>query len=145
MEYLTLSKMKKSFPWCKTSDGKQTVLFDLSDLDRTWFKEPVIKAIMPHLEKYVGMNTYENVVFSIPVNTEESQWYITLEFNVTHVYSEKTGKKLYTLKTACGFRIAQYKRNIYGIVENGTKPFATITYGTLDSNWKNPIKHDVEI
>ena len=58
---------------------------------------------------------------------------------------EKTGKKLYTLKTACGFRIAQYKRNIYGIVENGTKPFATITYGTLDSNWKNPIKHDVEI
>lgn len=145
MEYLTLTKMKKSFPWCKTSDGKQTVLFDLSDLDKTWFTESVIKSIVPEIEKYVGINTYENTVFSIPVNTENSMWYITLEFNVTHVYSEKTGKKLYTLKSACGFRIAQYKRNIYGIVENGTKPYATITYGTLQSGWKYRASQDVEI
>lgn len=145
MEFQTLAKMKKAFPWCKTSDGKQTVLFDLSELDKTWLTESVVNQIMPDIEKYVGMNTYENTVFSIPVNTENSMWYITLEFNVTHVYSEKTGKKLYTLKSASGFRIAQYKRNIYGIVENDTNPFATVTYGTLDSSWKNPIKQDVEI
>ena len=145
MEYLTLAKMKKSFPWCKTSDGKQTVLFDLSDLDKTWFTEPVIKSIMPEIIKYTGMNTYENIVFAMNAETDKSNLSIDIEFNITHVYSEKTGKKLYTLKSVSGFRIAEYKRNIYGIVENETKPYATITYGTLQSGWKYRASQNVEI
>lgn len=62
MEYLTLAKMKKLYPSCKASDGKQTVLFDLSDLDKTWFTESVIEQIMPEIIKYAGVNTYENIV-----------------------------------------------------------------------------------
>lgn len=145
MEYLTLAKMKKSFPWCKTSDGKQTVLFDLSDLDRTWFAESVVNQIMPEIIKYAGMNTYENIVFAMNAETDEKHLSIDIEFNITHVYSEKTGKKLYTLKSVSGFRIAEYKRNIYGVVENGTKPYSVITYGTLDNTWKKATRQDIEI
>ena len=145
MEYLTLVKMKKSFPWCKTADGKQTILFDLSDLDRTWFTESVINQIMPSLEKYIGINSIEEFVFAIPVSTDNAELSIDIEFNRTHVYSEKTGKKLYTLKSVSGFRIAEYKRNIYGVVENGTKPYSVITYGTLDNTWKKATRQDIEI
>lgn len=146
MEYLTLAKMKKFFPWCKTLDGKQTVLFDLSDLDRIWFTESVIKSIMPHLEKYMGMNTYEKLVFAIPVSTENAELSIDIEFNRTHVYSEKTGKKLYTLKSVSGFRIAEYKRNIYGVVPYNSIPVSVVTYGTLDnSGWIKSYCKDVEI
>lgn len=120
MEYLTLEKMKKLYPWCKTADGKQTVLFDLSNLGKTWFTDDVIKQIMPHLEKYIGINSTEEFIFAIPVSTDDAELSIDMEFNRTHVYSEKTGKKLYTLKSVSGFRIAEYKRNIYGVVENGT-------------------------
>ena len=145
MEYLTLAKMKKIYPSCKTSDGKQTVLFDLSDLDKTWFTESVIKSIMPEIIKYTGINTYENIIFAMNAETDKSNLSIDIEFNITHVYSEKTGKKLYTLKSVSGFRIAEYKRNIYGIVENETKPYATITYGTLQSGWKYRASQNVEI
>ena len=145
MEYLTLAKMRKIYPSCKTSDGKQTVLFVLSDLDKTWFTESVVKSIMPEIIKYVGMNTYENIVFAMNTETDENHLSIDIEFDVTHVYSKKSGKKLYTLKSVSGFRIAEYKRNIYGIVENGTKPYATITYGTLQNGWKYHTAQDVEI
>lgn len=146
MEYLTLAKMKKSFPWCKTSDGKQTVLFDLSDLDRTWFKEPVIKSIKPYLEKYIGMDSIQEFVFAIPVSTDIAELSIDIEFNRTHVYSEKTGKKLYTLKSVSGFRIAEYKRNIYGVVPYNSIPTNVITYGTLDNpRWVKSYSKDVEI
>jgi hypothetical protein len=146
MEFTTLAKMKKSFPWCKTSDGKQTVLFDLSDLDRTWFTESVINQILPNLEKFMGINTYENVVFAIPVSTDSAELSIDIEFNRTHVYSEKTGKKLYTLKSVSGFRIAEYKRNIYGVVPYNSIPVSVITYGTLDNpKWIKAYNRDVEI
>lgn len=145
MEYLTLAKMKKLYPFCKTADGKQTVLFDLSDLDRTWFAESVVNQIMPEIIKYAGMNTYENIVFAMNAETDEKHLSIDIEFNITHVYSEKTGKKLYTLKSVSGFRIAEYKRNIYGVVENGTKPYNVITYGTLDNTWKKATRQDIEI
>ena len=146
MEYLTLAKMKKSFPWCKTSDGKQNVLFDLSDLDRTWFTESVINQILPNLEKFMGINTYENVVFAIPVSTDSAELSIDIEFNRTHVYSEKTGKKLYTLKSVSGFRIAEYKRNIYGVVPYNSIPVSVITYGTFDNpKWIKAYNRDVEI
>ena len=146
MEYLTLAKMKKSFPWCKTSDGKQTVIFDLSDLDKTWFTESVINQILPNLEKFMGINTYENVVFAIPVSTDIAELSIDIEFNRTHVYSEKTGKKLYTLKSVSGFRIAEYKRNIYGIVPYNSIPVSVITYGTLyNHRWIKAYNRDVEI
>lgn len=146
MEYLTLAKMKKLYPSCKTSDGKQAVLFNLSDLDKTWFKESVIKSIMPYLEKYVGINTYENVVFGIPVSTDNAELSIDIEFNKTHVYSAKTGKKLYTLKSVSGFRIAEYKRNIYGVVPDNSIPVSVVTYGTLDnSGWIKSYNRDVEI
>ena len=146
MEYLTLAKMKKSFPWCKTLDGKQTVIFDLSDLDKTWFTESVINQILPNLEKFMGINTYENVVFAIPVSTDIAELSIDIEFNRTHVYSEKTGKKLYTLKSVSGFRIAEYKRNIYGIVPYKSIPVSVITYGTLDNpKWIKAYNRDVEI
>ena len=146
MEYLTLAKMKKSYPSCKTSDGKQTVLFDLSDLDKTWFKDSVINQIMPHLEKYIGVNSIEEFVFAIPVSTDNAELSIDIEFNRTHVYSAKTGKKLYTLKSVSGFRIAEYKRNIYGVVPYNSIPVSVVTYGTLDnSGWIKSYNRDVEI
>lgn len=146
MEYLTLAKMKKSFPWCKTSDGKQNVLFDLSDLDRTWFTESVINQILPNLEKFMGINTYENVVFAIPVSTDSAELSIDIEFNRTHVYSAKTGKKLYTLKSVSGFRIAEYKRNIYGVVPYNSIPVSVVTCGTLDNSGRiKAYNMDVEI
>lgn len=146
MEFTTLAKMKKSFPWCKTADGKQTILFDLSDLDRTWFTESVINQILPNLEKFMGINTYENVVFAIPVSTDNAELSIDIEFNRTHVYSEKTGKKLYTLKSVSGFRIAEYKRNIYGVVPYNSIPVSVVTYGTLGNpGWIKAYNRDVEI
>lgn len=128
MEYLTLAKMKKLYPSCKTSDGKQTVLFDLSDLSRTWFTDDVIKQIMPHLEKHIALDSIQSFIFAIPVSTDDAELSVDIEFNRTHVYSAKTGKRLYTLKSVSGFRIAEYKRNIFGVVANGTKPYSTITY-----------------
>lgn len=146
MEYLTLTKMKKLYPSCKTSDGKQTVVFDLSDLDKTWFKESVINQIMPYLEKYIGVNSIEEFVFAIPVSTDNAELSIDIEFNITHVYSAKTGKKLYTLKSISGFRIAEYKRNIYGVVPYNSIPVSVVTYGTLDnSGWIKSYSRDVEI
>ena len=111
MEYLTLAKMKKLYPFCKTADGKQTVLFDLSDLSKTWFTNDVIKQIMPHLEKYIGLDSIQNFIFAIPVSIDDAELSIDMEFNRTHVYSAKTGKRLYTLKSVSGFRIAEYKRS----------------------------------
>lgn len=146
MEYLTLTKMKKVYPSCKTSDGKQTVVFDLSDLDKTWFKESVINQIMPYLEKYIGINSIEEFVFAIPVSTDNAELSIDIEFNRTHIYSKKTGKKLYTLKSVSGFRIAEYKRNIYGVVPYNSIPVSVVTYGTLDnSGWIKSYSRDVEI
>lgn len=92
MEYLTLTKMRKLYPSCKTSDGKQTVLFDLSDLDKAWFTESVVNQIMPYLEKHIGMNSIQEFVFAIPVSTDNAELSIDIEFNRTHVYSAKTGK-----------------------------------------------------
>lgn len=145
MEYLTLTKMKKLYPFCKTANGKQTVLFDLSDLDKTWFTNDVIKQIMPHLEKYIGLDSIQSFIFAIPVSTDDAELSIDMEFNRTHVYSVRTGKRLYTLKSVSGFRIAEYKRNIYGVVADGTKPYSTITYGTLENTWMKATKQDVEI
>lgn len=144
MEYLTLAKMKKIYPFCKTADGKQTVLFDLSNLDKTWFTDDVIKQIMSHLEKHIGINSIEEFIFAIPVSTDDAELSIDMKFNRTHVYSAKTGKRLYTLKSVSGFRIAEYKRNIFGVA-NGTKPYSVITYGTLDNTWMKSTKQDVEI
>ena len=145
MEFLTLAKMKKLYHSCKTAVGKQTIVFDLSDLDETWFTESVMELLIPQLDKYIGLNSIENKVFCIPVSTENGELSIALEFDVTHVYSKKTGKRLYTFKSVCGFRIVEYKRNIYGVVENGTLPGMVITYGTFDCGWKRPEIRDVEI
>ena len=131
MEFTTLAKMKKSFPWCKTSDGKQTVLFDLSDLDRTWFTESVINQILPDILKNVGITSYERVCFTS-----------------VNVYKKETGKKLYTLKSIAGFRISRYKLNIYGVVPDSAKPVSVVTYGTYDnykSWWTGSTSKDVEI
>ena len=137
--------MKKLYPSCKTSDGKQTVLFDLSDLSKTWFTDDVIKQIMSHLEKRIALDSIQSLIFAIPVNTDDAKLSIDMEFNRTHVYSAKTGKRLYTLKSVSGFRIAEYKRNIFGIVAHGTKPYSVITYGTLDNTWKKATRQDIEI
>lgn len=145
MEYLTLAKMKKLYPFCKTADGKQTVLFDLSNLWKTWFTDDVIKQIMPHLEKYIGLDSIQSFIFAIPVSTDDAELSIDMEFNRTHVYSAKTGKRLYTLKSVSGFRIAEYKRNIFGIVAHGAKPYSVVTYGTLDNTWKKATRQDIEI
>ena len=91
MEFTTLAKMKKSFPWCKTSDGKQTVLFDLSDLDRTWFTESVINQILPDILKNVGITSYENVCFTSCLN-DDYKLFIDLEFDRVNVYKKETGK-----------------------------------------------------
>ena len=145
MEYLTLAKMKKLYPFCKTADGKQTVLFDLLILGNTWFTDDVIKQIMPHLEKHIALDSIQSFIFAIPVSTDDAELSIDMEFNRTHVYSAKTGKRLYTLKSVSGFRIAEYKRNIFGVVAKGTKPYSVITYGTLDNTWMKATKQDIEI
>lgn len=145
MEYLTLAKMKKLYPFCKTADGKQTVLFGLSNLGKTWFTDDVIKQIMPHLEKHIALDSIQSFIFAIPVSTDDAELSIDMEFNITHVYSAKTGKRLYTLKSVSGFRIAEYKRNIFGVVAKGTKPYSVITYGTLDNTWMKATKQDIEI
>lgn len=148
MEFQTLAKMRKIYPYCKTADGKQTVLFDLSDLDRTWFAESVVNQIMPEIIKYAGMNTYENIVFAMNAETDKNHLSIDIEFDITHVYSEKTGKKLYTLKSVSGFRIAEYERNIYGVVPGSATPSCVISYGTLDAGshaWRKAYNRDVEI
>lgn len=147
-ELATLTKMRKIYPYCKTADGKQTVLFDLSDLDRTWFAESVVNQIMPEIIKYAGMNTYENIVFAMNAETDKNNLSIDIEFDVTHVYSEKTGKRLYNLKSVSGFRIAEYERNIYGVVSGNATPLCVITYGTLDVGshaWRKACNRDVEI
>lgn len=72
MEYLTLAKMKKLYPFCKTADGKQTVLFDLSNLGKTWFTDDVIKQIMPHLEKHIALDSIQSFIFAIPVSTDDN-------------------------------------------------------------------------
>ena len=145
MEFTTLAKMKKSFPWCKTSDGKQTVLFDLSDLDRTWFTESVINQILPDILKNVGITSYENVCFTSCLN-DDSKLFIDLEFDRVNVYKKETGKKLYTLKSIAGFRISRYKLNIYGVVPDSAKPVSVVTYGTLDNpKWIKAYNRDVEI
>lgn len=145
MEYLTLAKMKKLYPFCKTADGKQTVLFDLLNLGKTWFTDDVIKQIMPHLEKHIALDSIQSFIFAIPVSTDDAELSIDMEFNRTHVYSAKTGRRLYTVKSVSGFRIAEYKRNIFGVIANGTKPYSIITYGTLDNTWMKATKQDIEI
>lgn len=145
MEYLTLAKMKKSFPWCKTADGKQTILFDLSDLNRTWFTESVINQILPDILKNVGRTSCESVYFTSCLN-DDSKLFIDLEFYRVNVYNAKTGKKLYTLKSVAGFRIASYKLNIYGVVPDNAKPVSVVTYGTLDNSGRiKAYNRDVEI
>ena len=145
MEYLTLAKMKKVYPSCKTSDGKQTVLFDLSDLDRTWFTESVINQILPDILKNVGITSYENVCFTSCLN-DDSKLFIDLEFDRVNVYKKETGKKLYTLKSIAGFRISSYKLNIYGVVPDNAKPVSVVTYGTLDNSGRiKAYNMDVEI
>ena len=129
----------------KTADGKQTIFFDLSNLGKTWFTDDVIKQIMPHLEKHIGINSTEEFIFAIPVSTDDEELSIDMEFNRTHVYSAKTGKKLYTLKSVSGFRIAEYKRNIFGVVSNNSIPVSVVTYGTLDNTWKKATRQDIEI
>lgn len=145
MEYLALAKMKKLYPFCKTADGKQTVLFDLSDLDKTWFTDDIIKQIIPHLEKHIGLDSIQNFIFAIPVSTDDAELSIDIEFNRTHVYSAKTGRRLYTLKSVSGFRIAEYKRNIFGVVPHNSIPVSVITYGTLDNTWMKATRQDIEI
>lgn len=147
MEFTTLAKMKKSFPWCKTSDGKQTVLFDLSNLDKTWFTESIVNQIMPDILKNVGRSSYESVCFTSCLN-DDSKLFIDLEFDRMNVYKKETGKKLYTLKSIAGFRISRYKLNIYGVVPDSAKPVSVVTYGTYDnykSWWTGSTSKDVEI
>jgi len=147
MEYLTLTKMKKLFPSCKTSDGKQTILFDLSDLDRTWFTESVINQIVPDILKNAGRTSYESVCFTSCLN-DDSKMFIDLEFDRVNVYKKDTGKKLYTLKSIAGFRILSYKLNIYGVVPDNAKPVVVVTYGTYDNYktwWTGSTSKDIEI
>lgn len=80
--------------------------------------------------------------------TDNNHLSIDIEFNVTHVYSAKTGKKFYTLKSVSGFRIAKYERNIYGVVPDSATPSSVISYGTLDvgsHTWRKAYSKDVEI
>ena len=68
------------------------------------------------------------------INREDgTRLYINIDFRITHVYSGKSGKRLYTYKEVCGFCINAYEFNIYGIVPNGALPKYSISYGTLDS------------
>ena len=143
MEYLALAKMKKNYSWYKTKNEKQTVLFDLSALDRTYFTDSVIEKIYPEIKKFIGVDSVQSFIFATPVSTDDYELSIDMEFNRTHVYSKKTGKKLYTVKSVSGYRIAQYKRNIYGIAYG--LPINTITYGSLGEHARRSYSLDVEI
>ena len=64
------------------------------------------------------------------------------------LYRKKHGRRLYTYKKVCGFRITAYKFNLYGVVPNGEMPCYSIGYGTLDNGKTLYLHHttpDIEI
>ena len=127
--------------------GINKVIMELLKENNTKMEElaKYLKINKETLEKHIALDSIQSFIFAIPVSTDDAELSIDMEFNRTHVYSAKTGKRLYTLKSVSGFRIAEYKRNIFGVVAKGTKPYSVITYGTLDNTWMKATKQDIEI
>lgn len=135
MEFKTLAKMKNDSNLLFHDNGINKLFYDLSELDKTWFTAEILEQITPQIIKSNGYSCIESSAYGLTaINREDgTQLYIDIDFRITHVYSGKSGKRLYTYKDVCGFRINAYKFNMYGVVENGTLPAYSIGYGTLDS------------
>lgn len=106
-------------------------------------------AIVPQILKQNGSSTIESSCYCLHAlnTTDGTEVYIDIDFQITQVYSQKSGKRLYTYKEVCGFRYTAYKCNIYGIAPDYELPTYTVTYGTFDGN-KTYLHHgisDVEI
>lgn len=127
-----LPTMKKTFPFCKTQDGKRTILFDLSLLSESKLnlteeeKEVIKKQIF---KSAVGITAYDAEAFSIKIDRPEIKVYMDLTFKIHHISKKETGKCLYTFKTLDGFTSHTYEKNIYGIVPNGTLSKKVDMYG----------------
>lgn len=150
MEFKTLAKMKKDSNLLFHNNGKNKLFYDLSGMNKTWFTAEILEQITPQIIKSNGYSCIESSAYGlIAINREDgTQLYIDIDFRTTHVYNGKSGKRLYTYKEPCGFRINAYKFNLYGVIPDGEKPCYSIGYGTLDSG-KSLYMHyrteDVEI
>lgn len=132
MDFKPLATMKKTFPFCKTQDGKRTILFDISALSESKLdlteeeKEKITEQV---IKSSVGMTTYDAETFCIKIDRPETEIYMDLTFKIHRVSKKETGKWLYTFKTLDGFISHTYEKNIYGIVPNGTLSKKVDVYG----------------
>lgn len=147
-DFYTLAKMKKESDLIFSDNGKHKIFIDLKGLENAFITREMIKQITPDIVKYVGGSVIEGSSYCLKaVNRDNgTENYIDIDFSIQKVFSKKSGKLLYTYKEIIGFRINSYKLNIYGIVQNGEMPCATVTYGTMENNSiKHLIYPDVEI
>jgi hypothetical protein len=148
MDFKPLPTMKKSFPFCKTQDGKRTILFDISALSESKLdlteeeKEKITEQV---IKSSVGMTTYDAETVCIKIDRPEIKVYMDLTFKIHHVSKRETGKQLYTLKTLDGFTSHTYEKNIYGIVPESAFSKGVDVYGTLKEIRRYSIyRHDSE-
>ena len=146
----TLAKMKKEKDLLYHDNGTNKIFYDLSGLEKTWFTPEIMETIKPQIIKNNAFSCIESSAYGLKAinRNDGTQLYIDIDFRITHVYSKKSGRKLYTYKEACGFRINAYKFNLYGVVPNDEMPCYSIAYGTLDNGKTLYLHHttpDIEI
>lgn len=149
-EFYTLAKMKKENDLLYHDNGTNKIFYDLSELDKTWFTSEIMETIKPQIIKNNAFSCIESSAYGLKAinRNDGTQLYIDIDFRITHVYNRKSGKRLYTYKEVCGFRINAYKFNLYGVVSNDEKPCHSIGYGTLDIGKRLYMHHttpDIEI
>ena len=146
----TLAKMKKEKDLLYHDNGTNKIFYDLSGQEKTWFTPEIMETIKPQIIKNNAFSCIESSAYGLKAinRNDGTQLYIDIDFRITHVYSKKSGRRLYTYKKVCGFRINAYKFNLYGVISNGEKPCYSIGYGTLDIGKTLYLHHttpDIEI
>lgn len=148
MEYKTLSKMKKEFPYYKNSNG-DNILYDLHYLGEHQVSQDMVEQILPEIYKKNGYLSSERSCYGIVVAHEEKECevHMDIDFSCVHIYNERTGKRLYTVKTACGLQEVYYPYNIYGEVYWNQMPSEVAQLGTLSTpmTQKIPETRDIYI
>lgn len=145
IEFKPLPTMKKTFPFCKTQDGKRTILFNLSALSESKLnltEEEKEKITEQLFRSSVGMTTYDAETFCIKIDRPETEIYMDLTFKIHYVAKKETGKWLYTFKTLDGFISHTYEKNMYGIVPDGALSKEVDMYGT--KRHESIYRHDAE-
>lgn len=130
MEFLTLQKMKKQYPFY--NNGTNTIIYDFSFL-LNYVEPDMIEQITSHIYKNNGYSCIESASYGNIANDNENGYklYIDIDFGCTNVYSTKSGKRLYTFKKAVGCIIKKYEYNIYRVVPNYAEPIEIVMGGTM--------------